>query len=257
LKAVILAGGYGTRISEESSIRPKPMVEIGDRPILWHVMKLFAAEGITEFVICCGYKGHLIKEYFATYALRSGDVTFELAAGTHTYARSEVEQWRVTLADTGERTMTGGRLRRVREYLDDETFFFTYGDSLGDVDLRGLLAFHRRAGALVTLTAVQPPGRFGALVFGEDHERVAAFHEKPRGDGGWVSGGFFVVEPAAIDYVDGDATSWEQDPLARLAAEGELAAFRHDGFWHPMDTLRDKMVLDELWSSGCAPWKTW
>jgi glucose-1-phosphate cytidylyltransferase len=257
MKAVILAGGYGTRISEESSVRPKPMVEIGERPILWHIMKIFSAHGVDEFVVCCGYKGYMIKDYFSTYALRSGDVTFDLRRNAAEYHRNETEPWRVTLVDTGDSTMTGGRLKRVADFLDRETFFFTYGDSLADVDLTGLLAFHRDQGSLATLTAVQPPGRFGALVLDDSRERIATFHEKPDGDGGWVNGGFFVLEPNVLDYIEGDGTVWEREPLERLARDGMLSAYRHRGYWQPMDTLRDKMVLEEQWASGAPPWKVW
>ncbi len=256
VKAVILAGGYGTRISEESAIRPKPMVEIGEQPILWHIMKIFAAHGITDFITCCGYKGHVIKEYFANYFLHACDVTFDLRANQMTTHSNGVEDWRVTLVDTGEKTMTGGRIRRVREYLGDETFCLTYGDCVGNVDITKLVEEHRRAGVLATLTAVQPPGRFGALSF-NGGDRVDSFVEKPHGDGGWVNGGFFVVEPTAIDYIDGDETVWEHEPLQRLAAEGKLSAYKHRGYWQPLDTLRDKMFLEQEWNSGAPAWKVW
>jgi glucose-1-phosphate cytidylyltransferase len=255
VKAVILAGGYGTRISEESTVRPKPMVEIGGRPILWHIMKIFSAHGVDDFVVCSGYKGHMIKEYFWSYALRSGDLTFDLQSNVVEFHRSETEPWRVTVVDTGEETMTGGRLKRVQNYLDDETFFFTYGDSLSDVDLSALLDFHRGQGTLATLTAVQPPGRFGALVLEES--LISSFREKPSGDGGWVNGGFFVLEQGVFDYLEGDATVWEQEPLERLAKDGALAAYKHRGYWQPMDTLRDKMVLEEQWASGHPLWRIW
>jgi glucose-1-phosphate cytidylyltransferase len=257
MKAVILAGGYGTRISEESAVRPKPMVEIGDRPLLWHIMKIYSAHGIEDFVVCCGYKGWMIKEFFAGYALRFSDVTFDFRDGeVRTHANS-AEPWRVTLVDTGEATMTGGRLGRVREHVGDETFCFTYGDAVSDIDLGELVAFHRERGVLATLTAVQPPGRFGALLLHEDEDIVASFREKPPGDGAWINGGFFVLEPGAIDYVEGDETIWEREPMERLAADGQLAAYRHEGYWQNMDTLRDKMVLEQEWESGAPGWKVW
>jgi len=255
MKVVILAGGYGTRISEETHLKPKPMVEVGGRPILWHIMKHYAQAGHTEFIVCCGYKGYVIKEYFANYFLHHGDVTFDLAAGSMDVHQSSAEPWKVTLVDTGENTMTGGRLRRVREYLGDETFGFTYGDGVCDVDIGELVAFHKAHGRKATLTAVQPPGRFGAIDL--DQTAVTKFHEKPHGDGGWVNGGFFVLEPSVIDYIPGDSTVWERDPLERLATENDLHAFKHDGFWQPMDTLRDKQHLDDLWARGAAPWKSW
>jgi glucose-1-phosphate cytidylyltransferase len=257
MKAVILAGGYGTRISEESSVRPKPMVEIGDKPIIWHIMKLYAAHGITEFVIAAGYKSYLIKEYFANYFLHQADVTIDLATNSVTTHVAGAEPWKVTIVDTGDGTMTGGRVKRVREYVGDETFCLTYGDCVSDLDITRLVEFHRSEGALATLTAVQPPGRFGVLSLPDDESRIASFVEKPAGEGGWVNGGFFVVAPDVFDYIEGDATIWEREPLERLAAEGKLAAYRHHGFWHPMDTLRDKMVLEEQWASGDAHWKTW
>ena len=257
MKAVILAGGYGTRISEESAIRPKPMVEVGDRPILWHIMKIYSAHGINDFVIAAGYKGYLIKEYFANYFLHMSDVTVDLASNELTMHSSAAEPWRVTIVDTGEGTMTGGRVRRLREYIDDGAFCLTYGDCAADIDIGRLIEFHRSEGALATLTAVQPPGRFGVLRLAEGQPRIESFTEKPAGEGGWVNGGFFVVEPSVLDYIEGDATVWEREPLERLAAEGNLSAYRHEGFWHPMDTLRDKIVLEELWASGQAPWKIW
>jgi glucose-1-phosphate cytidylyltransferase len=256
VKAVILAGGYGTRISEESAIRPKPMVEIGDRPILWHIMKIYSAHGVNDFVIAAGYKGYLIKEYFANYFLHMSDVTIDLARDQLTTHTTAAEPWSVTIVDTGEGTMTGGRVRRLREYIGDETFGLTYGDCAADVDIGNLVEFHRSEGALATLTAVQPPGRFGVLALSEGRPRIESFAEKPA-EGGWVNGGFFVVEPAVLDYIEGDATVWEREPMERLASEGKLAAYRHEGFWQPMDTLRDKMVLEELWASGDAPWKVW
>jgi glucose-1-phosphate cytidylyltransferase len=257
VKTVILAGGYGTRISEESAVRPKPMVEIGEQPILWHVMKIFAAYGVTDFIICCGYKGHMIKEYFLTYSLRASDVTFDLGRDQLEFHRRTPEPWRVTLVDTGDKTMTGGRLKRVREYLEDETFFFTYGDSLCDVDLSRLLEFHRSQGTLATLTAVQPPGRFGAVVVDEAQNLISNFREKPDGDGSWVNGGFFVCEPGVIEYVEGDATTWEREPLEKLARDDALSGYRHQGYWQAMDTLRDKMVLEAEWASGQPKWKVW
>jgi glucose-1-phosphate cytidylyltransferase len=258
VKAVILAGGYGTRLTEESAVRPKPMVEIGGRPILWHIMKIYSAYGINDFVICCGYKGHVIKEFFAGYFLHVSDVTFDLRSDTMTRLRDDgVEPWTVTLIDTGETTMTGGRLKRVAEYLDDETFCFTYGDCVGDIRVDELIRFHREEGALATLTAIQPPGRFGALVLAREQTRISQFTEKPSGDGGWVNGGFFVLEPAAIDYITDDSTVWEHEPLEALAEEGLLAAYKHRGYWQTMDTLRDKMVLENAWESGQPPWRVW
>ena len=257
MKAVILAGGYGTRISEESAVRPKPMVEIGGKPILWHIMKIYAAHGINDFVICCGYKGYMIKEYFANYFLRTADVTFDMRDNTMQVHHTTTEPWQVTVVDTGEKTMTGGRIRRVERYLGGETFCLTYGDGVGDVDIGALLEFHRAQGRHATLTAVQPPGRFGAFVLSEDQHRIESFKEKPHGDGAWVSGGFFVLEPQALAYIAGDETVWEREPMERLAHDGQLAAFRHPGFWQPMDTLRDRNYLEELWQTGRAPWKVW
>lgn len=257
MKAVILAGGYGTRISEESAIRPKPMVEIGNRPILWHIMKIYSAHGINEFIICCGYKGHMIKEYFANYYLHHADVTFDMRENRMTVHHTAIEPWQVTLVDTGEKTMTGGRIKRIQPYVGDETFCLTYGDGVSDVDIRALIAYHREQGVTVTLTAVQPPGRFGAFTLAEDQSLIASFKEKPSGDGAYINGGFFVVEPAAFDLIAGDDTVWEREPLEQLALSGQLAAYRHHGFWHPMDTLRDKNYLEELWQSGNAPWKIW
>jgi glucose-1-phosphate cytidylyltransferase len=255
MKIVILAGGFGTRISEETHLKPKPMVEIGGRPILWHIMKLYAAAGHTEFIVCCGYKGYVIKEYFANYFLHHGDVTFDLAKGSMDVHQSGAEPWKVTLVDTGENTMTGGRLRRVRHHLDAGTFGFTYGDGVSDVDLDALLAFHKAHGRKATLTAVQPPGRFGAVDLSAD--AVTSFLEKPHGEGGWVNGGFFLLEPSVIDGISGDDTIFERAPLEGLAAANQLRAFRHTGFWQPMDTLRDKQHLDDLWARGEAPWKKW
>ena len=255
MKAVILAGGLGTRISEETSARPKPMVEIGGKPILWHVMKIYAAHGINDFIICLGYKGYMVKEYFANYFLHMSNITFDMAQNKMEVHQNSAEPWRVTLVDTGENTMTGGRLKRVRQYLDDEDFCFTYGDGVGDIDIAELISFHKQQNTLATLTAMQPPGRFGALVL-EQH-LVARFQEKPEGDGSWINGGFFVLSPKVIDYIDGDGTTWEREPMERLAAEKQMSAYRHRRFWQPMDTLRDKNHLEELWANGKAPWKIW
>jgi glucose-1-phosphate cytidylyltransferase len=255
MKLVILAGGLGTRISEETQLKPKPMVEIGGKPILWHIMKLYAAHGITEFVVCLGYRGYVVKEYFANYAIHTSDVTFDLAKNSLEVHQRKTEPWRVTLVDTGDSTLTGGRLKRVAPYLGGGAFCMTYGDGLADVDIRKLIAFHKRAGCLATVTAVQPPGRFGALHLGKN--KVESFLEKPEGDGGWINGGFFVLSPKVLKYVGGDDETWERRPLERLAKDRQLAAYRHTGFWQPMDTLRDKVLLDELWQSGRAPWKVW
>lgn len=256
MKAVILAGGLGTRISEETSVRPKPMVEIGGKPILWHIMKTYSSHGINDFIICLGYKGYLIKEYFANYFLHMSDVTFDMAHNKMEVHQRNAEPWRVTLVETGENTLTGGRIKRVAAYLDDgEDFCCTYGDGVGDVDVTRLLEFHRSQGTLATLTATQPPGRFGAL--GLNGRHVTSFQEKPHGDGGWINGGFFVLSPKVLDYIEGDHTIWEREPMERLAAEGQMSAYLHHGFWQPMDTLRDKNHLEELWTSGKAPWKTW
>lgn len=254
MKAVILAGGLGTRISEESHLKPKPMIEIGGKPILWHVMKIYAHHGINDFIVCLGYKGYVIKEYFANYFLHTSDVTFDLPNNRMEVHERHAEPWRVTLVDTGERTLTGGRLKRVRPYLDDEPFCFTYGDGLADIDVAAAVAFHRGHGKPATVTAVQPPGRYGAL--GLDDARVARFEEKPIGDGAWINGGFFVLDPSVVDAIEGDDTSWEGPPLERLAARNELRAWRHRGFWQAMDTLRDKNQLEDLWQKG-APWKVW
>jgi glucose-1-phosphate cytidylyltransferase len=256
MKAVILAGGMGTRISEETSVRPKPMIEIGGRPILWHIMKLYAHHGITDFVICLGYKGYMIKEYFMNFVLHHSDVTIDAARNNVTYHQSSVEPWRITLVDTGEATLTGGRLKRIRGYLDpQEPFCFTYGDGLSDIDIKATIGFHRNHGKLATVTAVRPPGRYGALEI--DGTTVKSFVEKPPGDNAYINGGFFVLNPAVIDKIEGDKTSWESAPLEALARDGQLCAHRHFGFWQPMDTLRDKMMLDELWQSGRAPWRLW
>jgi glucose-1-phosphate cytidylyltransferase len=256
VKAVILAGGLGTRISEETHLRPKPMIEIGGRPILWHILKMYSAHGVNDFVICCGYKGYLIKEYFANYFLHMSDVTFDMQRNQMEVHQRKAEPWRVTLVDTGEDTMTGGRLKRVSRYLEgDEAFCFTYGDGVSDLDISASIDFHQQHGRLATVTAVQPPGRYGALKL--DETRVTGFAEKPRGDGGLINGGFFVLSPRCIDLIDSETTSWEVEPLAQLAAMDQLRAFRHDGFWQPMDTLREKNLLEELWTSGQAPWKVW
>ena len=256
MKAVILAGGLGTRISEETHLRPKPMIEIGGRPILWHIMKSYSAHGVNDFVICCGYKGYLIKEYFANYFLHMSDVTFDMQRNEMEVHERKAEPWRVTLVDTGEDTLTGGRLKRVARYVEgEEAFCFTYGDGVSDVDIAGTIAFHRRHGRMATVTAVQPPGRYGALQMAE--EVVTGFVEKPRGDGGLINGGFFVLSPRCLDLIAGDGTSWEVEPLTQLAAMDELRAHRHEGFWQPMDTLREKNLLEELWASGRAPWKVW
>lgn len=257
MKAVILAGGLGTRISEETHLKPKPMVEVGGRPLLWHILKLYSYYGINDFVICCGYKGYVIKEYFANYFLHTSDVTFHMSDGHMEVHRQSAEPWRVTLVDTGEATNTGGRLKRVASYLNDGPFCFTYGDGLADVDLSALVAFHQSHGLSATVTAVQPPGRYGSLELGTAGERVSGFIEKPQGDGAWVNGGFFVLEPAVLERIAGDATSWETEPLQTLAAEGQLAAYQHHGFWQPMDTLRERNLLEQLWSEGRAPWKQW
>lgn len=261
MKAVILAGGYGTRLSEETAVRPKPMVEIGGQPIIWHIMKGYAEHGIDEFIVCCGYRGDVLKEFFLNYANWESDFTIDLGSGDVAVHRRTNERWKVTLVDTGLNTMTGGRVRRVRDYVGDETFCLTYGDGVADIDITDLIEFHRREGAMVTLTAVQPPGRFGALVLDQDQNRIDSFKEKPLADGvreeAWVNGGFFVVEPGAFDYIDGDETVWEREPLEKLAMQGQLGAYRHRGFWQPMDTLRDRHVLEDLWESGTAPWKIW
>jgi glucose-1-phosphate cytidylyltransferase len=256
LKAVILAGGLGTRISEETQLKPKPMIEIGGRPILWHIMKMYSAHGVNDFVICCGYKGYIIKEYFANYSLHMSDVTFDMHGNEMEVHHRDVEPWCITLVDTGEDTLTGGRLKRVAGYVQqEEAFCFTYGDGVADVDISALIAFHRAHGKRATVTAVQPPGRYGLLDI--DGTTVKGFVEKPRGDGGWINGGFFVLAADCVDYVEDDTTSWEREPLTRLAREDELRAYRHTGFWQPMDTLRDKNRLEDLWTAGHAPWKQW
>ena len=256
MKAVILAGGLGTRLAEETQVRPKPMVEIGGRPLLWHLMKAYSAHGVDDFVVCCGYKGYVIKEYFANYFLHVSDVTFDVAANTMEVHRERAEPWRVTLVDTGDDTLTGGRLKRIAEYVaDEDAFCMTYGDGLGDVDITALVDFHRDHGRLATVTAVKPPGRFGALDL--DGDRVTGFTEKPPGDDGLINGGFFVLHPSCLDLVEGDATRWEDQPLKALAGRGELRAYHHAGFWQPMDTVRERDLLADLWESGRAPWKVW
>ncbi|MGB6008144.1 glucose-1-phosphate cytidylyltransferase [Castellaniella sp.] len=256
MKAVILAGGLGTRISEETHLKPKPMVEIGGKPILWHILKMYSHHGIHDFVICCGYKGYVIKEYFANYFLHMSDVTFDMSTNRMEVHQQHAEPWRVTLVDTGESTLTGGRLKRVRDYVKEEdAFCFTYGDGVSDVDIGASVRFHHQHGRLATVTAVQPPGRYGALKL--EGDRVAGFTEKPRGDGGLINGGFFVLSPKCLDRIQGDQISWEGEPLTSLARDDQLMAFEHNGFWQPMDTLREKNLLEDLWDSGKAPWKTW
>jgi glucose-1-phosphate cytidylyltransferase len=255
MKAVILAGGLGTRISEETSVRPKPMIEVGGKPMLWHIMKIYSAHGINDFVVCCGYKGYVIKEYFANYFLHMSDVTFDMRDNKMQVHQNSAEKWRVTLVDTGESTMTGGRLKRVREHLGEEEFCFTYGDGVSDVNITESIAFHRKQERLATLTGVQPPGRFGVLNLQDN--RVASFEEKPHGDGAWINGGFFVLSPKVIDLIEDDTTIWERGPMEKLAGDGQLSAYLHRGFWQPMDTLRDKNHLEDLWQSGKAPWKVW
>jgi glucose-1-phosphate cytidylyltransferase len=256
MKAIILAGGLGTRLSEETAIKPKPMIEIGGRPILWHIMKIFSSHGINDFVVCCGYKGYVIKEYFANYFLHMSDVTFDMQNNEMEVHQRHAEAWRVTLVDTGDHTMTGGRLKRVADYVQDEkAFCFTYGDGLANVDVTALVAFHNNHGKLATVTAVQPPGRYGALNM--DGTQVRGFIEKPHGDGGWINGGFFVLSPPCLELIRDDSMPWEAYPLCHLASQGELMAFQHRGFWQPMDTLRDKTQLENMWQKGLAPWKTW
>jgi glucose-1-phosphate cytidylyltransferase len=255
MKAVILAGGLGTRISEETSLRPKPMIEIGGMPILWHIMKMYSAHGVNDFVICCGYKGYLIKEYFANYFLHMSDVTIDLAQNSMEIHQRKAEPWKITLVDTGELTQTGGRLKRIAPYVAGEDFCMTYGDGVGSVDVSALIAFHKTHGKHATMTAVQPPGRFGALEL--SGTTINSFLEKPSGDGGWINGGFFVLNPAVLDLIEADETIWERKPLETLASKGMLEAHFHSGFWQPMDTLRDKNLLEELWVSGRAPWKVW
>lgn len=254
MKCVILAGGLGTRLSEETNLKPKPMVEIGGRPILWHILKIYSALGINDFVICAGYKGYIIKEYFANYFLHMSDVTFDMSDNSIEVHQKNAEPWRVTVVDTGDDTMTGGRIKRIAPYVDC-TFCCTYGDGVGDIDITSLIAYHRKAGLRATLTGVQPPGRFGSIEV--EGDRVRSFQEKPKGDGSWINGGFFVLEPSVFDEIAGDSTIWERQPLESLAAQSQLGIYRHHGFWRPMDTLRDKLELESLWDSGKAPWKSW
>lgn len=256
MKAVILAGGLGTRLSEETTLKPKPMVEIGGKPILWHIMKSYSAHGINDFIICCGYKGYVIKEYFANYFLHTSDVTFDMQNNKMEVHSRNAEPWKVTLVDTGDETLTGGRLKRVRDHIaDEEMFCFTYGDGVSDVNITELIEFHKKSGGMATLTAVQPPGRFGALKF--DGNKITSFQEKPNGDGAWVNGGFFVLSPKVLEFIDGDSSIWEKSPMETLAKKGELSAYLHRGFWQPMDTLRDKINLEEMWQKNNAPWKMW
>lgn len=255
MKAVILAGGLGTRISEESHLKPKPMIEIGNKPILWHILKIYSHYGINDFVICLGYKGYVIKEYFANYFLHMSDVTFDMQKNNMEVHQRYVEPWRVTLVDTGDTTMTGGRLKRVKDHISTEPFCFTYGDGVSDVDIRALIAFHKAHGKKATVTAIKPPGRYGAINI--EGASVSSFQEKPAGDGAWINGGFFVLDPSVLDLIEGDQTSWESTPLAQLAAQGELQAYQHEGFWQAMDTLRDKTILENLWAKGNSPWKVW
>jgi glucose-1-phosphate cytidylyltransferase len=257
MKAVILAGGYGTRISEETGVRPKPMVTIGEKPILWHIMKIYSAHGVNDFIICLGYKGYAIKEFFATYSLQMSDVTYDFRKNRTEFHQENTEPWRVTLIETGIDTMTGGRIKRVKPYVGSEAFCLTYGDGLSDVNISELVQFHKDQKRLATLTAVQPPGRFGAFTLDREESHIKSFKEKPKGDGAWINGGFFVLEPDVFDFIQNDSTVWEQSPMEKLAQEGQLSAFRHQGFWQPMDTLRDKNLLEKLWQSGTAPWKIW
>jgi len=255
MKVVILAGGFGTRISEETHLKPKPMIEIGGKPILWHIMKIYSAYGINDFIICCGYKGYVIKEYFANYFLHMSDITFDLEKNDMIVHHGSTEPWKVTLVNTGEETMTGGRLKRVTKYLDNETFCFTYGDGFSDVNIKNLIEFHKKQQKFATLTAVQPAGRFGSLEI--NGNLITEFTEKPKGDGGWINGGFFVLEPEVFNYISNDKTIWERDPLEKLSKENQLSAYKHEGFWRPLDTLRDKNQLEELWNKGQAKWKIW
>jgi glucose-1-phosphate cytidylyltransferase len=257
MKAVILAGGLGTRLSEETAVRPKPMVEIGENPVLWHIMKTYYAHGIKEFIICCGYKGYVIKEYFVNYCLHMSDVTIMPKTNSIDVLQNECEDWSITLVDTGSETMTGGRLKRVSSFIGDETFCLTYGDGVGNIDITGSISFHHKQGTMATLTAVQPSGRFGAFALSNAQDTIDHFREKPKGDNAWINGGYFVLEPEVMEYISDDSIVWEREPLENLAASGQLSAYRHHGFWHPMDTLRDKNKLEELWKSGEAPWKVW
>jgi glucose-1-phosphate cytidylyltransferase len=257
MKVVILAGGYGTRLSEETVVKPKPMVEIGDKPIIWHIMKIYSAAGINDFIICLGYKGYVIKEYFSTYSLHMSDITLDMKNNKTEIHKNGSEPWRITLVDTGKDTMTGGRIKRIKKYIGDEAFCLTYGDGVTDLDIRKLIAFHKEQKALATLTAVQPPGRFGAFSLAKNQNIILSFKEKPQGDGAWINGGFFVLEPKVMDYIEGDTTVWEKEPMENLARDGMLSAYKHNGYWQNMDTLRDKNVLENLWESGKAPWKIW
>lgn len=257
MKTVILAGGYGTRLSEETTVKPKPMVEIGEMPILWHIMKMYSSHGFNEFVICCGYKGYVIKEFFANYFTRVADVTFNLRENSVKVHNNNSEPWQVTLIDTGEHTLTGGRIKRIRNYVNNETFFLTYGDGVCDIDFNVLLDFHRKQNAYATLTAVQPPGRFGAFNLDKESNRITSFREKPKGESAWINGGFFVLEPEIFDYIEGDKTIWEREPMEKLAHDGHLAAYKHPDYWQNMDTLHDKTILDKIWEEGNAPWKKW
>lgn len=257
MKAVILAGGFGTRISEESTVRPKPMIEIGNRPILWHIMKIYSAHGINDFIICCGYKGFMIKDYFANYHLHTADLTYDLKNRRTIVHRCDAEPWNVTCVETGEKTMTGGRLKRVADYIGDETFCLTYGDGVSNIDVTASINYHKAHGKLATLSAVQSPGRFGVFTLHAGSDEVDSFAEKPKGDGAWINGGFFVLEPEVLGHIADEATSWEREPMEKLARDGQLRAWRHEGFWQPMDTLRDKMYLEELWAAENTPWKVW
>jgi glucose-1-phosphate cytidylyltransferase len=257
MKVVILAGGFGTRMSEETSVRPKPMVEIGHKPMLWHIMKLYSHYGLNDFIICCGYKGEVIVNYFANYYLNASDVTFDMVDNRVMVHRTTSEPWRVTLVDTGEKTMTGGRIKRVRNYIGDETFCLTYGDGVSDINIHDLIEYHRDQKTLATLTAVQPPGRFGAFTLEENEALLKQFREKPKGDNAWINGGFFVLEPGVFEFIDGDETVWEREPMQRMAQQGKLAAYRHQGYWQNMDSLRDKNLLESLWESENPPWKVW
>lgn len=257
MKAVILAGGFGTRLSEETTVKPKPMVEIGGMPIIWHIMKIYSTHGINDFVVCCGYKGYMLKEYFANYLLHSSDVTIDIKNNKLDIHQNSAESWRVTLVDTGESSGTGGRIKRVGKYIEDDTFFMTYGDGVGDIDITKALEFHKKQKTLATLTSVQPPGRFGAFALHKNENKISQFREKPKGDGAWVNGGFFVLEPKVLEYIEHDEIFWEKEPLANLADDGQLSAYRHYGFWKAMDTLWDKRVLEDLWQSGDPPWKIW
>ena len=260
MKVLILAGGLGSRLSEETTLKPKPMVEIGDRPILWHIMKIYSHYGYNEFIILCGYKGYVIKEFFANYSMHRSDLTVDLASQTTTYHRNNAEPWKITMIDTGQDTLTGGRIKRVQDYVGNEPFLLTYGDGVSNIDINKLVEFHKQQHVFVTLSAIKPPGRFGAFSLDGDTSKIGNFREKPNADGhdsAWINGGFFVVEPEAFDFIEGDQSIWEREPLEKIAALGKLAAFRHTGFWHPMDTLRDKCTLDDLWHKREAPWKVW